>query len=633
MAYAQLSADCGAHRLIKKCKRCGMIWKWNGVMKEIETLVRQAQAGDDEAMGKLYQETNPRVYALALRLTKNREQAMDVVQETYLSAMQNIQKLQHPEAFMSWLYQIAAHQCHRLYRKEGKYVLTDQEEDGGTPYFESLPDPDEAILPHAATEQADTRRLMLELVDQLPEQQRECVLLFYFSGCGVEQIAELQNCSAGTVKSRLNYARKKLKEEIVAIEERDQVRFHTFLPLGLLFRCTAGELPDPSAFAETWQKVGVELGLSTAAAATGAAATAAGSQGAAGSATAAAPAKTTAAAALKVKVAAGLTAGAVVIGGGAAVLLHEPALTFVDPAMEHNVRLLLDKSSGALHSSDLESIDSLHLVDDGLAQEWSVNSTAPEGSQPLSSLEDLSLFPHLSYVRYRISDGGDLLQTLPSELSVTQLFFEDPILDTKNGVEDLSFLEQFPELEFLSIKLGEGVDLEPLESLETLQRLNFSFTGNLTLDLTYLSELHTLVFDNDSYRYNDTVFLQSDVALPNLKVLSTWDACGIDQLPELPEVMPNLEYLNFMVDDLTDLSPITQLTQLRLLETNFTYTGRAVIDLTPLLDCTNLELCMIWNLPEDAIVPAELPVALLGQPGSEEQFQEILDEIYAEINS
>ena len=594
-------------------------------MKEIETLVVQAQNGDADAMGELYQQTSPRVFALALRLTKNREQAMDVVQETYLSAMQNIQKLQHPEALMSWLYQIAAHQCHRLYHKEGKYVLTNQEDDSGTPYFESLPDPDEAILPHVATEQADTRRLMLDLVERLPEQQRECVLLFYFSGCTVEQIAEIQDCSTGTVKSRLNYARKKLKEEIVAIEERDHVRFHTFLPLGLLFRCTAEELPAPSVFSELWQKVGTELGLSTAAAATGAAATAAGGQGAAGGTTAAATAKTTAATAIKVKLAAGITAGAVVIGGGAAAILHEPALDFADPAMEHNVRLLLDKPTGALHAEDLEKFYSLFLVDDGLSLEWSEDGAAPEGSQSLSSLEDLGLFSNLRNLHYQMSDGGALLQTLPDDMSVLS-FNTNSIMGLDTTIVDLSFLDSFPQLQQCSVDISPETDLTPLESKDTLRSLYFSFTGDHILDISQMTNLHFLSFDNNLEL--NTVTLYSNAILPNLRTLNSYDTYDITKSPEMLSCLPSLESLDIHIDTQTDLSLLSQLPELRLLRLHpDPDIVMEPIDLTPLLDCPSLELCNISYLPPNFIVPSELPLEVGEWSRADALQEEILNEI------
>ena len=82
---------------------------------ELRTLVEQAKTGDPAAMGELYQATNQRVYALALRLTGNPDEAMDVVQESYLSALQNLEGLRNPDAFLSWIFQIAANRCRKLH--------------------------------------------------------------------------------------------------------------------------------------------------------------------------------------------------------------------------------------------------------------------------------------------------------------------------------------------------------------------------------------------------------------------------------------------------------------------------------------------------------------------------------------
>lgn len=85
-------------------------------------VVRRAQSGDQQAMGELYEKTSQRVYALALRLTSDPELAMDVVQDTYLAAMKKLDQLREPEAVLHWLFQIAANRCHKLQKKEGRYV-------------------------------------------------------------------------------------------------------------------------------------------------------------------------------------------------------------------------------------------------------------------------------------------------------------------------------------------------------------------------------------------------------------------------------------------------------------------------------------------------------------------------------
>lgn len=290
---------------------------------DLTELVRQAQTGNQEAMGQLYEQTSHRVYALALRLTNDPELAMDVVQETYLSALQHLDSLRNPEAFISWMFQIAANRCHRLNKQQGRYVQVSREEDEDGGFLEAIPDPDEGILPESVADNVETRRLVMRLVEQLPEAQRECVILYYFSHCSVEQIAEIQGCAPGTVKSRLNYARKKLKEDVLALEERDGIRLHTLAPIGILFQCLASELPDPAAFSQTWKNISVRLSNAGAAgthaaASTGtqatrntmSAASAAGRKAAAGTAV-----KAAAAGGFKLKLAAGLTAGALLVGG------------------------------------------------------------------------------------------------------------------------------------------------------------------------------------------------------------------------------------------------------------------------------------------------------------------------------
>ena len=97
---------------------------------ELTEAVRLAQEGDRQAAEELYRQTCQRVYALALRLTNNPDRAMDAVQETYLSALQHLDNLRSPEAFPSWILQIAANCCHRIHRQEGHYVSVSGKEDG-----------------------------------------------------------------------------------------------------------------------------------------------------------------------------------------------------------------------------------------------------------------------------------------------------------------------------------------------------------------------------------------------------------------------------------------------------------------------------------------------------------------------
>lgn len=578
---------------------------------DLTELVRRAQAGDAQAMGELYEQTSRRVYALALRLTNDGERAMDVVQETYLAVLQHLDSLRNPEAFLSWTFQIAANRCHRLNKQEGRYVSVPSEEEGDGDFLEAIPDPDEGILPESVADNLETRRLVMKLVDKLPDVQRECVILFYFSRLTVEQIAEIQACSTGTVKSRLNYARKKLKDEVLALEERDGIRLHTLAPVGLLLRCLKSELPTPDAFSEVWHAVGAGAAGTTAASAASGTAAASSAAG-----------KTTVSTALKLKVVAGLAAGGV-LAGVVGVTLHEPALTFSDPAFEQNIRILADVPEGPIRASDVEEIDVLYVTADGMAtrQEWdgeNLNVLLEEGTGPVGSLQDLSLLPHLDSLHYMVGDSGALLNTVTDE--GLHSVIADTTGEEGQQVSNLAFLEALPNLRHLSIAVAPGTDLTPLEKADSLVELNVSLSGD-TLDLSQLTELGWLQAQGTPGTQNA---LTSSAELPELLVLSLqgYEAWG----PSLEVVshMPALAY--FSMDGATDVdfTPLAQLDRLRAVQLNF---DQYPVDLTPLTDCPSLEVCSVYSFAPDSVFPLQLSSA----PDASMRIWDIYDELLGTV--
>ena len=284
-------------------------------------VIRRAQAGDSEALSQLYQSYYKRVYYLALKLLKNREDAEDVAQETFIAAFNSLSKLQNPAAFESWLFQITANRSRNQLRKNAHTVDLPEDEDGKT-MLDDMPDPNEALIPESVAQDAEQKRLVMQIIDDLPQQQRECILLFYYSELTVKQIAHSLGCSEGTVKSRLNYARQKIKEGVEHLEKRDGIRLHSLAPIGFLFlfdfRSTAAAtvIPALGGAAAAAGAAGAAAG--------GTAATAAGAAASGNTAAAAAVVKT-GAAAFKVKLAAGITAAAVLVGGGSAAVYNHVA--------------------------------------------------------------------------------------------------------------------------------------------------------------------------------------------------------------------------------------------------------------------------------------------------------------------
>ena len=113
---------------------------------DLEKIVAQAKKGEREAQSALYQQYFQKIYSLALGITENPEDTMDICQETFLSAFQQLSSLRESAAFPHWLCQIAANQCRRLVKNKGRFLSPEQKEDEPD-FFSSLPDDDPKTLP------------------------------------------------------------------------------------------------------------------------------------------------------------------------------------------------------------------------------------------------------------------------------------------------------------------------------------------------------------------------------------------------------------------------------------------------------------------------------------------------------
>lgn len=276
-------------------------------------LVTRAQKGESAAMDELFAAFYNDVYYFALKTVKDSDTACDITQETFLEIINTIGNLKEPAAFVTWMKQITYHQCTRYFRKKQE-VLVEEDEDGNT-IFDTLADESEGAIPSEVYEKEEFRNTILGIINELTEEQRSAVMMYYFDELSVGQIARIQSTSEGTVKSRLNYARKAIKKSVESYEKKHDVRLHSFsfLPLFLLY---FGKEFMPVAKA-------AEIGAVVSETATAAAA---GSAAGAGSAAMAASAEATVASTgigakiaslpLVAKIAAGITALAVAVGGG-----------------------------------------------------------------------------------------------------------------------------------------------------------------------------------------------------------------------------------------------------------------------------------------------------------------------------
>jgi RNA polymerase sigma factor (sigma-70 family) len=180
--------------------------------QKLVELVTKAQNKDNHAMNELFNSFYNDVYYFALKTVKDEDIACDITQETFVEVINTISNLEAPAAFVTWLKQITYHQCTRYFKKK-KDVLVDENEDE-TSIFETVQEDRAEFIPDEGLEQDEFKKTVLSIIDELTEEQRSAIMMYYFDELSVNEIAEIQGVSAGTVKSRLNYGRKAIKNSV-----------------------------------------------------------------------------------------------------------------------------------------------------------------------------------------------------------------------------------------------------------------------------------------------------------------------------------------------------------------------------------------------------------------------------------
>lgn len=195
--------------------------------QRIAELVGKIQNGDNSAFDELYKLTSERAYFVALEFTKNNPDAEDILQESYIKALSKIKELDKPESFSSWLNQIVANKSKDFLKKK-KPMLFEAEENE---VFEVLPDEDTSFSPEENLDQTELQKTVMEVLDELSEEKRACVLMMYFEELSVGEIAETLEIPEGTVKTRLFSARKDLKERFA---KRGITSLYSTAPIGVV---------------------------------------------------------------------------------------------------------------------------------------------------------------------------------------------------------------------------------------------------------------------------------------------------------------------------------------------------------------------------------------------------------------
>ena len=255
-------------------------------MENIQDLVARVISGDMQAFEAIYQATYRQVYYTCLSFLRNEQNTLDMMQETYITALTHLQQLDEPERIAAWLNRIAVNKCKDFLTKKMP-VLMDDESIIDQPVLEE----NDNFLPESYVLNAEKRKIILTIMqEELTAIQYQTILLYYFDGMSVPEIAACMECPEGTVKYRLSAARGKIKQGVQDYENTNGIKLYSSGSVALLTAIFVAEsqslvIPNVLAniFAGAAGLAGTAAGVAGAVASTGTASAIGG--GAAGAAT------------------------------------------------------------------------------------------------------------------------------------------------------------------------------------------------------------------------------------------------------------------------------------------------------------------------------------------------------------
>ncbi len=189
-------------------------------MKAIKELVLSAKNGNKKAFDKLYELTHNDVWYNCLSLLKDEENAKDIMQETYITAFLKLDTLNDEQKFCGWIISIAVNKCKNKLKGKVEYRIDDE-------VLITEAETDELMLPEEYITKTEKRKVLLQIMeDTLSFNQYQVVLMFYFNELSIAEIAQALEISEGTVKSRLNSSRAKMKTAIEDYENKSGDKLH-----------------------------------------------------------------------------------------------------------------------------------------------------------------------------------------------------------------------------------------------------------------------------------------------------------------------------------------------------------------------------------------------------------------------
>lgn len=183
----------------------------------MEKVIQRARNNDEKAIRELYDLTVRKAYFIAKKYIKDDDRVQDVLQESYIKAFQSLDLLKDNH-FDRWFYTIVTRKCLDALKKKKETLFSDM---GDETYQqeEFIEEERMEFQPKENTDYNQLKSTLGNILDEIPAEQRMCILMYYYQGFSVKEIAEVLETSQNTIKSRLNYARKAIKESVLKLEK------------------------------------------------------------------------------------------------------------------------------------------------------------------------------------------------------------------------------------------------------------------------------------------------------------------------------------------------------------------------------------------------------------------------------
>lgn len=175
-------------------------------------LIQKAKMGDEKSFESLILGCQSKAYNIAIRYLKNEEDAMDALQESFIKIFRHLKSFKEDSRFDTWVYRIVVNTCNDILRKNSTRKTTDsifRSEDDKETMIEI---PDSSGSPEEMFDKKEKSEFIVACMDKLSQDQREIIILRDIQGFSYDEISEILKCSVGTVKSRINRSRLKLRE-------------------------------------------------------------------------------------------------------------------------------------------------------------------------------------------------------------------------------------------------------------------------------------------------------------------------------------------------------------------------------------------------------------------------------------